>query len=277
MLEHDLVVSAAGTSVWELCCLGIPMALVCAVENQRRGYDRVLAHAAAEGLGIGGLDSQATERLAHLLDDPALRRSSADRAATLVDGRGASRIVNAWEQLVSEPPDQGFGTPPELKIRAAELADADQLLQWRNDAETRRFSRSTQIVTLAEHQEWLRRTVFEKARVLLIASDGFGDVGTVRWDRSGASSWEVSITVAPNRRGQSLGRSLLACGEQALLAHTAGPVIAIAAIRTDNAASRRLFTRSGYLRDSDPDHDGFSHYVKNLGAPRGDGTSPGTR
>ena len=73
-----------------------------------------------------------------------------------------------------------------------------------------------------------------------------------------------SITVAPKRRGERLARPLLAAGEQALLARTIGPVEAVAAIRTDNAASRRLFARAGYLRETDPADDGFAHYVKCL-------------
>ena len=59
MARADLVISAAGTSVWELCCIGVPMALIWAVENQRDGYDRVVAAGAALGLGgpeLGGVE-----------------------------------------------------------------------------------------------------------------------------------------------------------------------------------------------------------------------------
>src|SRR5699024_4501842 len=42
-LEHasaaDLVVSAAGTTAWELACIGVPSLLVAVVENQRAGYE----------------------------------------------------------------------------------------------------------------------------------------------------------------------------------------------------------------------------------------------
>ena len=51
MSGQDLVVSAAGTSVWELCCIGVPMALIRAVDNQRDGYDRAVAAGAAAGPG----------------------------------------------------------------------------------------------------------------------------------------------------------------------------------------------------------------------------------
>ncbi len=105
MLEQDLVVSAAGTSVWELCCLGLPMALVCAVDNQKPGYDRVVEAGAAAGLGerLQDLDGAAKALRALLVDAPA-RVGLADRASAVVDGRGAWRIVGAWEQLRSGVP-----------------------------------------------------------------------------------------------------------------------------------------------------------------------------
>lgn len=103
MAHQDLVVSAAGTTVWELCCLGVPAALVCAVENQRAGYERVVGAGAAVGLGSAlqgrGAD-QATRLLRATLEDAPTRRSLADQAGRIVDGLGASRIVRAWEKLL---------------------------------------------------------------------------------------------------------------------------------------------------------------------------------
>jgi len=49
--RHDLVISAAGTSVWEFACLGVPMALLWVADNQRAGYDAVVGAGVAVGLG----------------------------------------------------------------------------------------------------------------------------------------------------------------------------------------------------------------------------------
>ncbi len=46
-------------------------------------------------------------------------------------------------------------------------------------------------------------------RLLLIGSDDDGDVGSLRWDRRSENEWEVSITVAPARRGTGIGRPFL--------------------------------------------------------------------
>ena len=42
-VESDLVISASGTSTWELLCLGATAGLVCVVDNQEMGYERAVA------------------------------------------------------------------------------------------------------------------------------------------------------------------------------------------------------------------------------------------
>ncbi|RAO27207.1 hypothetical protein PSN13_06123 [Micromonospora saelicesensis] len=104
--EADLVVSAAGTSTWELCCLGAPSALVCVVDNQRESYTRVVRHGLAAGLGelpeltaggVAGRAARATAaRTLHgLLSSPQRRTTLAARAWSTVDGQGRARVVDA--------------------------------------------------------------------------------------------------------------------------------------------------------------------------------------
>lgn len=108
----DLVISAAGTSTWELCCLGAPTALVCVVDNQREAYARVVAHGLAAGLGrLGDLAgdgpgpraarSAAVRTLRELLGSPAHRATLAARAWSAVDGRGRGRVVDAVLREIS--------------------------------------------------------------------------------------------------------------------------------------------------------------------------------
>lgn len=267
MVEHDVVVSAAGTSVWELCGLGLPMALVCAVDNQRPGYERVVGAGAAVGLGERLLDVEgATRALGELLLDAPRRAEIADRASRIVDGRGAWRIVGAWEQLSCGLPDPV--TAAAVETRPATVDDAELLFRWRNDPDTRAASRTTDPVPFEAHVRWLGESVEREDRLLLVGADERGDVGTVRWDRRGEDSWEVSITVAPSRRGAGMARQLLAAGEVALLARVGGPVLCLAAVRRDNQASRHLFTRSGYLLEVPVDAEGFELFARQLTATR---------
>lgn len=109
--EADLVVSAAGTSTWELCCLGAPAALVCVVDNQRESYARVVRHGLAAGLGelpeltAAGVAGRATRAAAArtllgLLSSPQRRATLAAKAWSTVDGQGRARVVDAVLEAV---------------------------------------------------------------------------------------------------------------------------------------------------------------------------------
>ncbi|MER7169036.1 spore coat protein, partial [Micromonospora sp. NPDC000207] len=93
----DLVVSAAGTSTWELCCLGAAAGLVCVVDNQRESYHRVVAEEIVAGLGelpaltaagaVGdAARAEAVGTLRGLLGSPQRRAALAARAWSTVDG-----------------------------------------------------------------------------------------------------------------------------------------------------------------------------------------------
>lgn len=269
MAHQDLVVSAAGTTVWELCCLGVPAALVCAVENQRAGYDRVVAAGAAVGLGSdldGPHAAEAARLLKETLENAATRRSLSRQAARIVDGLGAWRIVRAWEQLLEAHPSAAPKQASAVDVRPATMDDAERLLRWRNDPDTRRSSRDRAEVGPEQHREWLAASLEREDRLLFVATDEVGDVGTVRWDRVDDGGWEVSITVAPERRGQGLAGPLLAAGERTLAGTHAGAVARVlnAAVHEGNAASRRLFVAAGYLLDAPADDAGFVRYRKVL-------------
>ncbi|PRY29570.1 spore coat polysaccharide biosynthesis predicted glycosyltransferase SpsG [Pseudosporangium ferrugineum] len=102
LAEADLVISASGTSTWELLCLGRPAALVWVVDNQLLGYGRTTARGLAAGLGhLPALrDSRAgsaaaVDVLRGLLVSPAARAGLATRAWAAVDGQGCSRVSDA--------------------------------------------------------------------------------------------------------------------------------------------------------------------------------------
>ncbi len=94
----DLVVSAAGVTLLEACCIGVPTALVLLVDNQEAGYHAAVQKRLAVGLGWARGDSAldgASAALAGLLGDPAERRRMASEAAAAVDGLGAARVLDA--------------------------------------------------------------------------------------------------------------------------------------------------------------------------------------
>ena len=105
----DLAVTAAGTSVWELLCLGVPAALVCVTDNQRVGYEAVVAQHVAlpvgrlDRLGTGSIArAVAVSTLADALQDRAGNHDRAQMGQQLVDGGGRSRVAHALLRAVNE-------------------------------------------------------------------------------------------------------------------------------------------------------------------------------
>ncbi|MFI5985297.1 PseG/SpsG family protein [Streptomyces sp. NPDC051555] len=104
MTEMDLVVSAAGTTTIELCCLGVPAALIQVVDNQVPVYEGAVSHGCAEGLGtlahVVAEPAAMARRIRALLAEPDRRAQLAERAWQTVDGRGRQRILDAVGAVV---------------------------------------------------------------------------------------------------------------------------------------------------------------------------------
>jgi spore coat polysaccharide biosynthesis predicted glycosyltransferase SpsG len=105
----DVVVSASGTSTWELLCLGAAAAMVWVVDNQQLGFDRVVARGLAVGLGrlddlaAGGAATEfAVCKLRDLLVQPGWRGELSARAWSAVDGRGRERVADAALSLIQD-------------------------------------------------------------------------------------------------------------------------------------------------------------------------------
>lgn len=131
-----------------------------------------------------------------------------------------------------------------MHLRRAETRDSDDLLAWRNDPKARAASRNTARVEPADHDRWLTGVLADPSRIMLVAENAGGKIGTVRFDPL-TDGWEVNINVAPERRGQGLGGALLGQAMRRLHAEHPGAKV-IAYVRADNAPSLSLFEAAGF-------------------------------
>ncbi len=237
----DLVVSGAGTTTWELATLGVPMALVQLVDNQAENYSYATENNMAFGLGNasnGALDEAvAVEGLRVLLKDDARRIQLGIQARNVVDGAGADRVVGYWEEMIKNR----LG----ISIRAAEIGDAPQLFDWRNEPSVRAVSREKDELLWDDHVAWLARAILNPAVCVLMAQYDGAAAGTVRFQFLDDAIWEVSITIAPNMRGRGLASKILAAAEDHFRALHPNAVLQ-AAMLTSNVASYKLFLSAGY-------------------------------
>lgn len=99
MTEADVVLCAAGSSVWEVCTLGRAAGLLCLVDNQRAAYERLVASGVVADLGtldaLRSGESPAGPSVRRLLTDARRADQLSHAAWNLVDGRGKERVADA--------------------------------------------------------------------------------------------------------------------------------------------------------------------------------------
>lgn len=106
MKECDVVLSATGSTIYEVSALGIPLIAFYFAENQRQGAEMLSEITHVINCGNFAQDSKqvvekAREALLHCLGQKKYRETLHREEKSLVDGQGAARIAKALIQLGS--------------------------------------------------------------------------------------------------------------------------------------------------------------------------------
>ena len=145
MAQADIAIGAAGSTTWERCCLGLPSVLLVLADNQRH-----IAHALQQARVVALC---ARERLAEDLPNALAQvltnyAAFSRRAAALVDGRGAVRVVNAIRHAKRLR---------HARVRRATVDDMRQIWQWRNHIDVRQWMFGQATIAWDSHQRWFSR------------------------------------------------------------------------------------------------------------------------
>lgn len=234
MESNDFCITAAGSTCWELCCLGTPFATIVIADNQIGVAEWLEGRGLAPFLGrFEALDSETlSSRLRELLADSSLRQAMSARGRALVDGKGAERVA----EMLSQP-------VPHLRPTTA--ADCRQIWEWTNDPDVRNASFSVETISWADHQRWFKAKLSDPDHLFFIAQDHSGKpLGQIRFALNGADA-EVSVSLCREARGKGWGASVIQKGIRHLeLEHGVERVHAF--IKPGNAASEQTFVRAGF-------------------------------
>jgi UDP-2,4-diacetamido-2,4,6-trideoxy-beta-L-altropyranose hydrolase len=110
---------------------------------------------------------------------------------------------------------------------------------------------------------WLERRLASEATRLLIFSDEAGPVGQVRFDVEDGVA-EIDIAVAPERRGQGLGSTMLRAALDGLRAEWGDRVRPRAHVLAHNELSLRMFRRCGFREVGTHERDGAHAVVMEI-------------
>lgn len=95
MNKHDLAISTAGSTCWEMCFMGLPFVTIIAAENQADIAHTLDKKNIAPCIGWYNDISpdDIIKTLERVIYDDQLRRNMSERGRYLIDGSGASRVV----------------------------------------------------------------------------------------------------------------------------------------------------------------------------------------
>ena len=223
----DLALVAAGTTTWEVCRLGIPAVLLVLADNQAPVAAAMQSAGAA--IDVGWFDRLDPSALAAVVADarhqPVRRRLGAE-AATLVDGRGAIRVVSRLRSAL-------------LAVRSARDDDARMLWEWANEPGVRRAAFSEAPIAWDDHVRWFeKKRADPSCRHYVIEGDG-RPVAQVRFDAADGEA-EIDVSVAVEQRGRGLGPAVILAAARTYFDDTA-PDRVVARVRPENTASAVAF------------------------------------
>jgi len=237
MAWADIAISGAGSTCWEMAFMRLPALLVVIAENQRRvaqGLDDAKIardagwHAALSPDEIG-------RAFLHMVAAKQARAEMSRRGGALVDGEGAQRVTM---HLLNRA----------VRLRTTRAEDCRMIWEWANDAETRRFSFSTDPIPWERHLEWFNSKLSSSNCYFYLALDrDDAPVAQIRFDLNEATKDEatVSITVAPHQRGKGYGAAVIEAGSEKFCATSTAKVIH-AYVKPENAASIHAFEKAAY-------------------------------
>jgi RimJ/RimL family protein N-acetyltransferase len=134
----------------------------------------------------------------------------------------------------------------DVNIRKALAGDSFEILRWRNDPETIKFSLGKKNVTVQEHEEWFRKTLESRTNFIYVGTVNYLLFGVVRFSNfQDKSNFKVSINISPETRNIGLGFKLIKLAEQELM-HEIGCCTLTAIVLKINVRSLSFFSKCKY-------------------------------
>ena len=237
MTKADIAIGAGGTTVGERCVLGLPSLVTTVAENQ----ERIISDMAECGylLFLGQPEMVSVDSLYHALEialqSPWLLISFDRKTQSLIDGRGADRVVQEM-------------MPHEISLRMATMDDCDAIYKWRNAEETRRHIFNSEPLPLDEHRRWFMESIETPNRQILIAELCGRSAGVLRYDINGRLA-VISIYTVPGIKGYGIGTQIIRTGSKWLHRHFPDIHKIQAKVLPENIVSKKAFVNAGYTED----------------------------
>ncbi|MDG4717675.1 MULTISPECIES: UDP-2,4-diacetamido-2,4,6-trideoxy-beta-L-altropyranose hydrolase [Thalassospira] len=238
MSSADLVLGAAGSSVWEICSIG-GASIVKVIASNQVDIAKVLQENQAAYVLSDDPENGKSELesiLRKLSENPGHLERIRLNAAKMCDGLGGERLVAFFETVMLERSEN------KVTIRPIREEDVEIVYNWQIEPGMRSYFRNPKSPTWREHVKWFDLRLKSYPDMTYIAELNNVPAGLIHLYPLEDNVFEVSILVSRQMQGKRVASEGLS---QLLDIHAENTLTAV--VSAKNVASLRLFKSKGFV------------------------------
>jgi UDP-2,4-diacetamido-2,4,6-trideoxy-beta-L-altropyranose hydrolase len=205
MAKSDTLICPASTIALEGCSVGMIVLVGITAENQVDNYWGLVNAGVAAALGDlnNAMEADLHQNLKEILAHPE------NNSAQMANQKDVFRPLQHELAQVFEDP---------YSLRTACENDVVLLFEWTNDPLVRANSFHSNPIAESEHIQWFNAKIADPNTCILIMQLNDTPVGVLRIAMQGSTA-VINYSISQQYRGQSLGKKILALGEDYLRSH----------------------------------------------------------
>lgn len=258
MTNSDLVITAAGQTIYEILALGIPFIPIQIAKNQERNMQALFEKGLIDSKIVweSPMFAENLKKVFIHMLDANVRRRQINKYDGMVDGKGPKRIVDA---LFYPREDAVF-------LREATIEDSQQVFDLSNQQHVRKYSINRNPILWETHQIWYNRILSSQVHYFLIVTDNSNQVlGQIRYELSDDVA-VISISLSKNLIGKKVSQPLIRQSLEMVQQEWRDVKKIIAYISNENLASKKTFEKAGFeLNVSELDNVDLLTYIYKIG------------
>jgi UDP-2,4-diacetamido-2,4,6-trideoxy-beta-L-altropyranose hydrolase len=218
--EADLAIGAAGSSVWERCCLGLPSVLLMIASNQKDIYESLI-------------HNKICYSYKDLAENDLYNIRFNTNFYNLIDGFGVNRVL--IEALM---PDIFT-----ITLKHISPEDKDMLFDWQNIKDIRKYCNNPEIPSYEEHLLWFKKRIKQTYNPFWIIYDSDANaIGVINLVYNSLNDYyDLGWYIIPQKQSEGLGTQALK-----LATFLVRPMKVHAFVKPENISSHKALQKAGF-------------------------------
>ena len=199
MAWADIAISAGGSTCWEMAFMGLPGLTIILAENQKKIAEGLQNYGISFNLGwyFDISENNIIAKIKVLIVDKNSRKHMGERGKLLVDGKGASRVIEKLNQQ-QMPTD----TNDHYNVKSLALSDAPTIWNWG------KYYNSFLLPWESYLSDFVDELISENSFSWILEKN-YNIVAQVNYEKMENDSALINMIIKPENLGNSIGSKIL--------------------------------------------------------------------